>query len=97
VLQAADGREAVALCAMHDGPLHLLVTDVVMPGMSGSQVAEALQAARPGLKVLFLSGYTDDAMIRHGLMRQEIAFLQKPFTVDALARKVRETLAPPAS
>jgi signal transduction histidine kinase len=93
VLEAGDGIEAVRLCESHEGPIHLLVSDVVMPGMSGPKVAEAVQTTRPDTRILFLSGYTDDAMVRHGLIHKDIAFLQKPFTVDALAKKVRETLA----
>jgi FixJ family two-component response regulator len=63
-----------------------------MPGMSGPELAQNVAALRPGIKVLFMSGYTDDAIVRHGLLDQEIAFLQKPFTPDSLMRKVREVL-----
>ena len=92
VLEAADGRSALELGARHEGPVHLLVTDVVMPEMSGRQLADRLQERRPTLKVLFVSGYTDDAIVRHGILEPGIAFLQKPFTPEALARKVREAL-----
>ena len=92
VIQASDGRAALELAAAHSGPIHLLVTDVIMPGMSGRQLADRLRDERPELKVLFVSGYTDDAIIRHGILEPGIAFLQKPFTPDALARKVREVL-----
>jgi len=70
--------------------VHLVVTDVVMPEMSGRQLADSLQERRPTLKVLFVSGYTDDAITRHGILEPGIAFLQKPFTPESLARKVRE-------
>ncbi len=92
VLEAGNGREAIAVSRAHTDPVHLVASDVVMPGMGGPKVARAIRAQRPDVKVLFLSGYTDDAMIRHGIIRHEVAFLQKPFTKDSLAKKVRETL-----
>jgi CheY-like chemotaxis protein len=91
-MEVSDGRAALDLAASHSGPIHLLVTDVIMPEMSGRQLADRLREGRPELKVLFVSGYTDDAIIRHGILEPGIAFLQKPFTPDALARKVREVL-----
>ncbi|HEX9548134.1 MAG TPA: response regulator, partial [Acidimicrobiales bacterium] len=78
--------------AAHRDPIHLLVTDVIMPEMSGRQLADRLCQQRPSLKVLFVSGYTDDAIVRHGMLEPGIAFLQKPFTPLTLARKVREVL-----
>ena len=69
-----------------------MVADVVMPEMSGRQLVEQLSLARPGMKVLYLSGYPDDAIVRHGVLESEMAFLQKPFTMEALAVKVRHTL-----
>lgn len=76
--------------------VRLLVTDVVMPGMGGPKLAEMLQASHPNLKVLFLSGYTDDAVVRHGVLRADVAFLQKPFSPKALANMVRQTLDRPS-
>jgi CheY-like chemotaxis protein len=92
VLEAGDGVEALRVAAGHAGPIHLLVTDVVMPRLSGRALAEHLMALRPALKVLYLSGHTDDAVTAHGV-REGVSFLQKPFTPDALAGRVREVLA----
>jgi PAS domain S-box-containing protein len=92
VLEAPHGDAALALAAAHDGPIHLLLTDVVMPGLSGRQVADQLKLLRPETRVLYASGYTDDAVVRHGVLEAGIAYLQKPFTTGSLARKVRETL-----
>ena len=92
VLEAANGDEAVRLAARHDGPIHLLITDVVMPGAGGRAVAERVAARHPGVKVLFVSGYTDDAVIRHGVLREGVNFLQKPFSPVGLAHKIREVL-----
>ena len=92
VIEARNGVDALALADAHRGPLHLLVTDVVMPQMGGGELAQRLVAARPGLRVLFMSGYTDDAVVRQGVTEATSAFLQKPFAIGALARKVRETL-----
>jgi len=95
VLDAENGAEALRIAASHTGPIHLLFTDVVMPGLSGRQLADQLAAVRPETKVLYTSGYTDDAVVRHGVLESGIAYLQKPFTVDGLARKVREVLDRP--
>ncbi|MBI4951581.1 MAG: PAS domain S-box protein [Myxococcales bacterium] len=92
VLLAANGEEALRVSAAHGGELQLLLTDVVMPKMSGSALARALAATRPTLKVIFMSGYTDDAMVHHGVLDAEAHFLAKPFTANELARKVREVL-----
>jgi CheY-like chemotaxis protein len=92
VLEAASGDDAVRAAEEAGGPIHLLVTDVVMPGIGGRDLAAVLGAVRPGLKVLFISGYTDDAVVRHGILEGEVQFLQKPFTPAALARAVRDAL-----
>jgi CheY-like chemotaxis protein len=92
VLVAAGGSEARGVAERHRGPIHLLLTDVIMPDMSGGEVARQLAQPRPETKVLYLSGYTDEAIVRHGVLEPGMAFLQKPFTPDALAVKVREVL-----
>ena len=92
VLEARGGDEALAIFKEHEDQIDLVVTDVVMPQMSGRELAHALEVLHPGIKVLYMSGYTDDAIVRHGLLGREIAFIQKPFTPAALTRKVREVL-----
>jgi signal transduction histidine kinase/CheY-like chemotaxis protein/HAMP domain-containing protein len=92
VLQAADGAGALAMSRAYDGEVHLLVTDVVMPGMNGKELADRLTADRPGIRVLYVSGYTDHAVVRHGVLEEGIAFLSKPFDLRELARTVREVL-----
>jgi two-component system cell cycle sensor histidine kinase/response regulator CckA len=92
VLRAPDGQTALELARSHDGTIHLLLTDVVMPGMTGRALAQALTAERPDVRVLYVSGYTDDAVVRHGILELGVPYLQKPFTPDALALKVREVL-----
>jgi two-component system cell cycle sensor histidine kinase/response regulator CckA len=96
VLEAGHGEEAIRVCERHQGHIHLLVSDVVMPGLGGRQLAERLLTLRPELKVLYLSGYTDDAVMRHGVLEEQVHFLQKPFSTAALARKVREVLDAPS-
>ena len=92
VLEASDGVEALKIASAHPEPIHILITDVVMPHLSGPDLATQLGASRPGLKVLFVSGYTDDTVFRHGVLEGGVAFLQKPFNLKALAKKVREVL-----
>jgi DNA-binding NtrC family response regulator len=92
VLEACDGAEALEVAAAHIGPLELLVSDVVMPNVSGKELAERLLLVRPGLLVLFMSGYSDAAIARHGELTPGATFLQKPVAPDALLRTVREIL-----
>jgi CheY-like chemotaxis protein len=97
VLAAAGGEEAITLVAEHEGPIDLLITDVVMPVMSGRELAERLTVERPGMKVLFVSGFADRAVVHHGMLSPGINYLQKPFPLSELARKVQEILkGPPA-
>jgi two-component system, cell cycle sensor histidine kinase and response regulator CckA len=92
VLTAPEGLAALQLVESCRQAIDLLVTDVVMPHMGGRQLAETLVAHEPGLKVLFMSGYTDDAVVRHGVLQADVDFLQKPFSPNLLAQKVREVL-----
>jgi CheY-like chemotaxis protein len=92
VLLAANGADAMELAREHAGRIHLLLTDVVMPGISGRQLAEQLVAERPDVRVIFTSGYTDDETVRHGVREAETAFLQKPFSPEELGRRIREVL-----
>jgi len=92
VLVAAGGAEALALAERHDGPIHLLLTDVVMPEMSGRELMRRLIERRPGVRVLYMSGYADEAIARHGVLDPGTAFMQKPFTPGVLAHRVRDVL-----
>ncbi len=94
VLAASDGAAALRIEAQHRGAIALLITDVVMPGISGRELADAIKARRPAIKVLFISGYTDDEVLRHGVVVAHDAFFQKPFTPLALLARVREVLDP---
>ena len=92
VLEAPDGRIALKLCEEHRKPIHLILSDVVLPGMSGRDLVERLKVIYPEAKALFMSGYTDNVILHHGILDRGIEFIQKPFTLDGLARKVREVL-----
>jgi PAS domain S-box-containing protein len=92
VLEASHGGEALRVCEKHAGTIDLLLTDVVMPQMSGAELAERVKPLRPDMQVLFMSGYTEDALGNHGVLAPETAFLYKPFTPDSLRRRVREVL-----
>jgi signal transduction histidine kinase/ActR/RegA family two-component response regulator len=94
VLETSNGREALKASKNFDGPIHLLLTDVVMPGMSGRELAENLLTSRPKTRVLYMSGYTDLPLFHQGVLQGDIAFIQKPFTPDSLTLKVAEVLHP---
>jgi CheY-like chemotaxis protein len=92
VLEARDGVDALRVAGQHVGRIDLVMTDVVMPRLGGREVAEQMTKLYPAVKVLFLSGYTEDSVVRHGILQGEVEFLQKPFSPGALAQKVREVL-----
>jgi DNA-binding NtrC family response regulator len=92
VVEAENGESGMAAAARHDGKIDLVITDVVMPGMGGRELVKQLAQTRPQTKVLYLSGYTEDAILSEGTIESGAAFLQKPFTLQNLSRKVREVL-----
>jgi CheY-like chemotaxis protein len=92
VIEAPNGEAGLKVSEEHSGTIEILITDVVMPGIGGRELAQRVSAARPNIKVLFLSGYTEDAIIHEGVLEPGTAFLQKPFTLQMLSRKVREVL-----
>ena len=92
VLKARESSEALRLAKEYSGEIQMVITDVVMPGLSGPRLVSGFEAERPGIKALYISGYTDNAIVHHGILDSNVAFLQKPFTVEGLARKVRDVL-----
>jgi CheY-like chemotaxis protein len=95
VLEALTGGDAVQLCEKHPGRIDLLLTDVIMPRMSGREIANRVSELRPTTKVLFMSGYTEEAIVHHDILQPGVTLLQKPITPDGLLRKVREVLDVP--
>jgi two-component system, cell cycle sensor histidine kinase and response regulator CckA len=96
VISAADGKSALEAAERHGKPVELLVTDVVMPGMSGRQLSTELARRKLVTRTLFMSGYTEEAIVNHGVLDHGVAFIYKPFTADAMSLKVREVLDGPA-
>ena len=92
VIDARNAGEALLQSEKHPGTIHLLLSDVVMPQVSGPELAKRLASVRPDMKVLCMSGYTDDSIVRHGVLEAQIAFLQKPITPETLTTRVREVL-----
>jgi DNA-binding NtrC family response regulator len=97
VISAITPSEALALAEHHQGPIHLLITDVVMPEMNGKDLKDHLIVFRPDIRVLYMSGYTSDAIAHHGVLEKGIHFLQKPFSVKTLAARAREALEIPTA
>ena len=93
VLEASNGKAALDIAREYAGEIHLILTDVVMPGMGGKDLVSQLKTARPDIKALYISGYTDNAIVHHGILDSNVNFLQKPFSVKRLMRKVREAIS----
>jgi CheY-like chemotaxis protein len=92
VLDAPSPEEAIRICENHEGEIHLLLTDVMMPGMNGRDLSERVQPLRPAMKVLYMSGNAEDAIVEAGVLRAGIHFIQKPFSPASLAGKILEVL-----
>ena len=92
ILETFNGDDALVACERRKSPIHLMLADIVMPGMSGSELAKLLIPLYPEIKILYMSGYTDNAIVRHGVLEKGVDYIQKPFTMEGLARKVREVL-----
>ena len=92
VLEAVDGTDALRVCRKFDGPIHLVLSDVIMPGLSGPETAAQLRRIRPGLRTLFMSGYMGEKIVRHGIQKSDFPFIEKPFTPQSLLQKIREVL-----
>ncbi len=92
VIEALHGGDALLVCERYTGPIHLIISDVVMPGMGGPELIERLRQVRQDFRVLYMSGYTDEPVVSHGVQEGEMEFIQKPFTLDGLIRKVRKVL-----
>jgi CheY-like chemotaxis protein len=92
ILETSNGNDALVACEKHKSSIHLMLADIVMPGMSGSELAKLLKPLYPETKILYMSGYTDDAIVRHGVLEKGVNYIQKPFTMEELAKKVRKVL-----
>ncbi|MGB7575046.1 MAG: ATP-binding protein [Thermodesulfobacteriota bacterium] len=92
ILETFNGDDALVACKRRKSPIHLMLADIIMPGMSGSELAKLLKPLYPEIKILYMSGYTDNAVVRHGVLEKGVNYIQKPFTMEGLARKVREVL-----
>ena len=92
VLQAADGHQALSLAERHSGAIAVLLTDVVLPGMNGRELADRFRIGRPGTKVIYTSGYTQDLIAHRGVLYDDISYIPKPYTADQIAAKVREAI-----